>query len=266
MYHISPQIADQIVIDHTQNHLGRTALSKKYGYAGANIAKLLHKRGVYHYVRKDAFAQLYSCDDNFFADIDHEHKAYWLGFIAADGSVSNKRLSIFLREGDKDHLDLFRQHIKSNGRILPITKKAGGVVLKGGKNEFYPQCYLGICSRKLIADLALLGIVRNKIKRTMIPAIPESMIPHFIRGLLDGDGWLSIRTKDNQKEMGFLGSHSILMGVRKILARECKVSSPRIRPAGETWKLRYTGNKQVPRIEEYLYKNATAYLKRKHHP
>ena len=32
--------------------------------------------------------QKYSLNDDYFSVIDNEHKAYWLGFLYADGSLS----------------------------------------------------------------------------------------------------------------------------------------------------------------------------------
>ena len=34
----------------------------------------------------------YHCDDGYFDLIDSEAKAYWLGFLAADGNIDVKRV------------------------------------------------------------------------------------------------------------------------------------------------------------------------------
>ena len=39
---------------------------------------------------------------------------YWIGFILADGSIkNNKRIVISLKKDDKDHLEKFKQYVKS---------------------------------------------------------------------------------------------------------------------------------------------------------
>ena len=50
----------------------------------------------------------YSFDRNYFKEINTEEKAYWLGFIAADGCVSAKMNSIRvdLKSADVGHLVL----------------------------------------------------------------------------------------------------------------------------------------------------------------
>ncbi len=35
-----------------------------------------------------------------------------------------------------------------------------------------------------------MGIKHNKSFTTKIPSIPEEFLPHFIRGVIDGDGWI----------------------------------------------------------------------------
>ncbi|UYZ23301.1 LAGLIDADG family homing endonuclease [Mesobacillus jeotgali] len=56
-------------------------------------------------------------DENFFGKITTEEKAYWLGFILADGSVSkeNRRncITLSLSRKDKEHLYKFKKSIKA---------------------------------------------------------------------------------------------------------------------------------------------------------
>ena len=72
---------------------------------------------------------------NYFDEIDTENKAYWLGFLFADGSITtpfrvNKdgsikngiyRIEISLKEDDKDHLDKFRKELNIE-KPLNISK------------------------------------------------------------------------------------------------------------------------------------------------
>lgn len=61
----------------------------------------------------------YNYDRNYFETINSEEKAYWLGFIAADGNVAKKMNSmrINLNEIDRKHLEKFRESIKGNQPI-----------------------------------------------------------------------------------------------------------------------------------------------------
>jgi hypothetical protein len=67
------------------------------------------------------------CDYHFFDKINTEEKAYWLGFIAADGCVTDKGcLQILLSRKDRDHLELFKKHINGEHPVRDgvIKRKA----------------------------------------------------------------------------------------------------------------------------------------------
>lgn len=79
--------------------------------------------------------RLYSLDENYFNSIDSEDKAYWLGFIFADGCISvsegiERIFSIRLSVRDIMHLEKFKVYIKTN---KPIG------VLKAYKTELNPN-------------------------------------------------------------------------------------------------------------------------------
>ena len=61
----------------------------------------------------------YQVDDNYFNLIDTEEKAYWLGFLYADGYVRMKdsrsgQLKLKLSSKDRDHIILFNKCLSSN--------------------------------------------------------------------------------------------------------------------------------------------------------
>ena len=82
----------------------------------------------------------YSLNERYFDDIDTENKAYWLGFIAADGCVVTKKgrrhLYIELSNKDRCHIEEFRKDIEFNGPIYEIKAR--------GRSN--PSCKLQISS------------------------------------------------------------------------------------------------------------------------
>lgn len=67
-------------------------------------------------------------DETFFSVIETEEKAYWLGFIAADGCIRKNKsgsyeLSIHLAEKDIEHLAAFKSAIQSDHKI--VTRQNG---------------------------------------------------------------------------------------------------------------------------------------------
>ena len=53
----------------------------------------------------------YSYNTSIFKQIDTEEKAYWLGFLYADGYVSDKGVELALKESDYNHLIKFDRFI-----------------------------------------------------------------------------------------------------------------------------------------------------------
>lgn len=139
-------------------------------------------------------------DESFFEKIDSNLKAYWLGFLFADGCVRNiKRgyvLKIKLSKLDENHLFAFLNHIGSNQKELRTeTSKFKG---KNGKEYQSTGKVLLINSKKIVEDLVNLGCGQNKTNSIVFPLINKDLIPSFILGYFDGDGCITQKkVKDN---------------------------------------------------------------------
>ena len=121
---------------------------------------------------------------DYFQNIDTEEKAYWLGFIMADGCVykgsdaSSYRLQINLKGSDKEHLDKLQKSINSSYKIQEKKVKNSDV------------CLLKVNSTKMCQDLMALNVTPRKSMLCQMPSLEEHLEKHFIRGYFDGDGCL----------------------------------------------------------------------------
>lgn len=221
--------------------------------------------------------QKYSLDEKFFSNVNSEEKAYWLGFIWADGSISQtapkcsgkNRLQIFLKEDDACILEDFKRDINYNGPIH--HKKYKTSFAKDKKNI----CYIHINSRKICMDLESLGFTLKE-NRT-IPAIKSDMIRHFIRGFFDGDGCMSVfdsyaivkgkRYDRTGTEFSITSPEKIILQIKDILEKECyvsnKVSIKKYKWTTKAITLRYGKRSDIISLYHYMYDNSTVYLKRK---
>ena len=153
-------------------------------------------------------ARKHKFNERYFENIDSEEKAYWLGFIAADGCVyKNKqsyRLQINLKGSDIDHLKKFQKAICSDYKIT--EKKVG----KAQSNT----CQLKINSTKMCNDLIKNNIIERKSIIFEPPILNKNLMSHFIRGYFDGDGWItSYKRKDSngyRNEVGIIGGKKAL--------------------------------------------------------
>lgn len=221
--------------------------------------------------------QKYSLDENYFEVINTEHKAYWLGFLYADGSLTQttsscsgkNRVQIMLSIKDKCILEDFKKDLNYTGPIL--EKKYNNSFSQDGAE----CCYMHINSRKICIDLENLGFVNN---RYFMPNIPQDLVRHFIRGYFDGDGCISVYEYDNKgkyntyhrkvREFSITTQEPIILQFKSIFEKECnvskKVSIKRYKRTSKAVSLRYGGKNDVIALYHYLYDNSTIYLKRKY--
>lgn len=134
----------------------------------------------------------YTYNKDFFEVIDTEEKAYWLGFIFADGYVnqsknktgsnSNNELGIELSVKDINHLKKFNKSL--NGNVQVNTRER--ICFDGVKCT---MCNIRLYSKKIVDDLSQYHIVNDKTHKKEFPIIEDTeLFRHFMRGYFDGDG------------------------------------------------------------------------------
>ncbi len=201
----------------------------------------------------------YKINQDFFNTIDTEEKAYWLGFITADGCIidSQKRtvLSISLSSKDKNHLDKFKKSIESQHPIGYRTQNLRG--------HIYTSNYFHISNKQITEDLGKLGIEPRK-SFTVCPCtkIPENLIHHYWRGLFDGDGYISFSTGTTYPILGLVGNYKIVEGFNLFLNDQIG-SKAKVIKDKMIYKMVYNGTNIVKKAINILYKDATIYLDRK---
>jgi hypothetical protein len=177
---------DQIIADY-KNGMSINACSKKYSLNKSDVRTLLSNANVHIRNRSEQnifsnAARGYAINHTYFDNLD-ETRAYYLGFLAADGSVSEKRNSIkvTLSSVDKDFLEEFRTAIGSK-RQVRVTETSNGFSIA----EF------GFSSQHIKQTLAKYSIVPNKTYKPMsMRNIPDELKSAFIKGYFDGDGSFS---------------------------------------------------------------------------
>lgn len=194
-----------------------------------------------------------------FDDLRIEAAAYWLGFLFADGCVTDYfkvlRVQVNLGPLDGAHVSLFRDFLETNASIC-VKKDSSHHQLIVANNY--------LCSR-----LIEYGCVPRKSLTLEFPkSVPAESMHHFIRGYFDGDGCFCFRRERGRKTPQlatvFVGTACFLNGVRE----EFALNRPGCLHQGKGVNrnlcfLSYGGNRQTYAIAEYMYRDATIFLKRK---
>ncbi len=209
--------------------------------------------------------RMYDIDKGFFK-IWNSRMAYILGFTCADGNVYNRTLAWDLSNKFESNLDLLKKFNHALHSNYPIVARRFSYRLK-------------ISNPIILRDIKNLGIIPNKTKILLFPKVPDEYLRHFIRGFLDGDGWVVTRIRQdkyNEICVGFSnGSYDFMNGLIQVFKYElglfdfnlrCREKRTKYDRISKTYQLEfYAGN--ANKILSFLYANLSKedlFLKRKY--
>ncbi len=210
-------------------------------------------------MKKHMAHRRYDLDDEFFDSIDSEAKAYWLGFITADGCVMTDHgknlIQVKLMESDANHLDKLKSALDTQ-RPLVYSARSG---VAG------PCVKLLLTSPQMVTALVALGVTPRKSMVVKPWYGPMSLMPHYWRGLFDGNGCISKEAaRPNKWALTLCGS---LPCVQAFATWACDVSGARSSPYTRSniwyWKVAGLAKPQVLARELYANANPAIALDRK---
>lgn len=218
-------------------------LGKEFNCSYPTIRNLLNK----HKIKSRGNKQGYPRDEFYFNKIDTEEKAYWLGFLYADGCVHSNNYEISINITDKEHIEKFKAAIKAfNHNITEIQDKR----FQNAKTLYQ----FSIRDKQLHQDLIKWGCIPQKsLLINKIPNIPRDYVSHFLRGYFDGDGSLHYLRGTNNYRISFVGTKDFLNDIQKELQTNVSLQS---NIAGKAYVLQIAGRRQIERILNYLYNNS----------
>ena len=244
-------------------------IAKIYSVCKKTITNLLLKNNI-KLRTKSQQNRKYRLNEAYFEVIDTQEKAYFLGLLYADGCMLEKKhtIKIGLKSNDYKLLESLSKFIYIDFRPLEYeTRKT-----TYSKNEL-TMSTLRISSIVMYNDLLTHGLTPRKSLTLDFPkTIPNHLLSHFLRGYLDGDGWISVTTR---KYKGLPGTKRITCGFLCSEAFSIKlielIKSLDIKPhivkdhrCNEIFDVRMTSNKGSKILLDWLYKDATICLDRKY--
>ena len=189
-----------------------------------------------------------------FEVIDTEMKAYWLGFLYADGSVGSKenKIELGLAEKDLKHLEKFKNFMEINNKI--------------SYRENSKSYRLSFRSDNCKADLIKQGCLPKKSLILNFPnenQVPKNLMKHFIRGYFDGDGWFT--NTDSCFQVGIIGTENFIKGFLNIIDIENKQNKIfKVHRENGAKRYVFSSYNDVLNFLNWIYKDATIYLDRKY--
>lgn len=171
--------------------------------------------------------------------------AYILGFTFADGNVYHHTLSWGLAN-NRENEELLMKINRAMRATYPIEKQKARLRLR-------------INHHFLVKSLISLGVIPNKTKKCKFPKVPTMFLRDFLRGFLDGDGWVTAKKKKMEISVGFSnGSYKFLQGLGECFKNQLSVSGFNLRK-----RIKLTKNKKLSKtyMIEYYSNNAYKIIK-----
>lgn len=201
----------------------------------------------------------HTVNEGFFDELN-EINSYLLGLIYTDGNIAwnpkkgYQSLTITASEKDKGHLEGIRKLFQSSKPLLYAAKtKSYRLIVNSKKN----------CQR-----LMKLGVTPRKSLTVKFPEfINEEQLPHFLRGVIDGDGSVYYCKRKRSPYFAIKiasGSADFITGLRKAIKDNVGIDANIKKRAGtNVYLMEYTCTRGK-KLAEYIYNDSMICLDRKY--
>lgn len=252
------ELKENEIIEFYKIDRNRTETAKKFNISVTTVSKILKENKIKTKNSKHTF------DMHVFDSIDTEDKAYWLGFIYADGCLTTNKnnyvLEISLSIIDKDHLVKFNNFINRNPEMIRISSQKDVRT-----NKIYQRVRWSTQNNKLGESLLKCGVIPRKTYSLNFPTwLRSDLISHFIRGFFDGDGSISTKETGNSfLNVQLVGTKEMLESCQKNSNTYKKLIKIKSKTDDNLYHFQFKVAQSL-KFLQYIYKDATVYLERKH--
>ena len=202
----------------------------------------------------------YKYQQDIFEKIDTAEKAYWLGFLAADGCnyqrEHNASIIINVHIKDVEHLEKFKQFCNTDAQIKSY------IGYESFSNQT-PMCKITLNSKKISNDLIEKGILPNKSLILQPPNISKEFYKPFILGYFDGDGSISKTSQYNNYSISIQGTKELLTWICDELKWNTKLEKRDMNSTKNSYYIRCGGTNKPYLILKQLYDTCDVHLDRK---
>lgn len=254
------KIDKKIVIDLYNQNLSQKEIASKINASQGRISEIIRSYGL---SRDKSILNLnrLNININYFKNIDNERKAYWLGYICADGSINKANNKMTLVSIDLEVIEKFKNDIESEHAISKYS------YLDKRTNKIYMRYTIQITTKPFISNLIKLGVTNKKTDCLLFPNIDEKYYSYFIAGLFDGDGSIYIKNKNNIT-INLISTKEILLFIQEYIYKKFNIEPKKLIKVTENKKNVYKMylRKNAKKFLEFIYRDqdTNIYLQRKY--
>lgn len=183
-----------------------------------------------------------------------EGAAWLLGFLLTDGCVHKRTMQWTLHSKDEVALEHLKEILKCDA---PIRRRP--CVTATGKKTCHST--LSIHGADLVEAARVYGVVpRKSLIAEPWRECPEELLPHYVRGLIDGDG--SILLRNRYPIVGLVGSEQVVSWWAELM-RSRFGADANAKKIKNIYGARFSKVATTQSVLRWLYKDAKYYLPRK---
>lgn len=246
--HRTNQVIEHQIFERYNNGENSELIAKNLNINPSTVCRIIKRLGGNIRSPKEN-KRKYNIIHNYFENIDCEYKAYFLGFLMADGNVHCKYNSAKLSVHEQD-IDILE---KLRSALFPNEKPK----ICSDRNIYK---ILNITSSQIKNDLISYGCVPNKTFKLKLPSL-GNLQRHFLRGFYDGDGCINI--SNNRVRSILTGYTGMLKEIQKFL-HTLNIDSIISEVKPNVSSLVVSKNKDTYMMLNFLYKDSTIFLNRKY--
>jgi hypothetical protein len=240
----NPGITDDIIIVMYKSGMSYKEMERITGISDRAIRNVLYKHQV-EMNREQSSGQprKHKVNEDYFKVWSHE-MAWVLGMFITDGHMSSTTHSIVFSQKDEKVLRIIADYMEADYVLAPTgpTKQTPSLIIN---------------SKEIKKDLEMMGITASKSLTLPFPDVPEEYMPSFIRGVIDGDGWVQktgyVMNITTASELFAIGLRRVLESwtLRTEITNELGPSGKKI------YRVWVKGKSELPKLAKIIYNDAT---------
>jgi hypothetical protein len=257
---------EEAIIDLYKKLQNGNLVAKQLNISHGKVYNVLNKRGIPKR-KQGIWARRYPLNEHYFDKIDDQNKAYFLGFLYADGCNRTKLTTLKLQAKDKEILEKLNRLINEN-RPLSHIKNVTYTDQKGAKHKCQDAYQINIGSTYVCDQLRNWGVVERKTDKLIFPQfLTDDLIAHFIRGYFDGDGSIYITFPRKNKTPSFHVNFStktlnFAEGLKEKIETILNIKTY-LRKGKNIYTLHISSHQSVYKFCDFIYKDSNLFLRRK---
>lgn len=240
-YHMprKPGITDEMIIEMYQSGMPYKEMIPITGLSNRAIRNVLIK----HDIKLKSIGQprKHQVNEDFFKIWTHE-MAWILGLFITDGHMNKSTHTIYFSQNDERILRLIANYMDADYVLAPF-----------GKTKTTPT--LVINSREIKQDLKKMGITSNKSFTVPFPEVPEAFLPAFIRGVIDGDGYVNPRGYTMNVTSASLTFANKLLEIFRFWQLDSTINTQKSNSGNPIYRIRVNGKSSLSNLSKVIYRD-----------